>query len=308
MIQTLNRFSSESLFDATSHLLNKLNIEFDRETAEPIDVADLYDGPMPQYLTDALECIKDTYFIGIVNDKSLAGAKSADSLGDVAETIQHGGKYDGMFVFACDAKQDANLTRTAAASLTRAFNRLASDNPVVLVIRQNNLLSLSTCERMNYSQEWRHGNGEKLGKVSILRNIKCVKPHRGHIDILESLGDKAYTTFEELYKHWMDVFNSELLTKQFYNDLFEWYQWAVAPETGVTFPGDVETQEDDREDIDTRVIRLISPCYITNFPGIVSVKSHNESFLCFRNNTVCILYIYFFVTKTEVPAVNSFKP
>lgn len=255
MIQTLNKFSSESLFDATSHLLNKLNIEFDRETAEPINVADLYDGPMPQYLTDALECIKDTYFIGIVNDKSLAGAKSADSLDDIAETIQHGGKYDGMFVFACDAKLDANLTRTAATALTRAFNRLASANPVILIIRQNNLLSLSTCERMNYSQEWRQGSGEKLGKVSILRNINCAKPHRGHVDILESLGDKAYPTFEELYKHWMEVFSNELLTKKFYSELSDWYAWAVMV---AKFPNDLNTEEDDAKYNHEACIRLIT--------------------------------------------------
>ena len=255
MIQTLNRFSSESLFDATSHLLNKLNIEFDRETAEPINVADLYDGPIPQYLTDALECIKDTYFIGIVNDKSLAGAKSADSLDDVAETIQHGGKYDGMFVFACDAKQDANLTRTAATALTRAFNRIASANPVILIIRQNNLLSLSTCERMSYSQEWRQGSGEKLGKVSILRNINCVKPHRGHVDILESLGDKAYPTFEELYKHWMEVFSNELLTKKFYSELSDWYAWAVMV---AKFPNDLNTEKDDAKYNHEACIRLVT--------------------------------------------------
>lgn len=255
MIQTLNRFSSEPLFDATSHLLNKLNIEFDRETAEPINVADLYDGPMPHYLTDALECIKDTYFVGIVNDKSLAGAKSADSLDDVAKTIQHGGKYDGMFVFACDAKQDANLTRTAATALTRAFNRLASANPVILIIRQNHLLSLSTCERMSYSQEWRQGSGEKLGKVSILRNINCAKPHRGHVDILESLGDKAYPTFEELYKHWMEVFSNELLTKKFYSELSDWYAWAVMV---AKFPNDLNTEEDDAKYNHEACIRLIT--------------------------------------------------
>ena len=255
MIQTLNRFSSESLFDATSHLLNKLNIEFDRETAEPINVADLYDGAMPQYLTDALECIKDTYFIGIVNDKSLAGAKSADSLNDIAETIQHGGKYDGMFVFACDAKQDANLTRTVATALTRAFNHLASANPVILIIRQNDLLSLSTCERMNYSQEWRQGSGEKLGKVNILRNINCVKPHPGHINILNSLGDKTYDTFEELYKHWMEVFSNELLTKKFYSELSDWYAWAVMV---AKFPNDLNTEEDDAKYNHEACIRLIT--------------------------------------------------
>lgn len=255
MIQTLNRFSTESLFDATSHLLKKLNIEFDRETAEPIDMADLYDGPMPQYLKGALDSIKYTYFIGIVNDKSLAGTKSADSLEDVAETIQHGGKYDGLFIFACEAKQDANLTRTAAAALTRAFNRLASANPVILIIRQNNLLSLSTCERMNYTQEWRQGSGEKLGKVSILRNINCVNPHRGHVDILASLGDKTYPTFEELYKHWMEVFSSELLTKKFYSELSDWYAWAVMV---AKFPNNLNTEEDDAKYNHEACIRLIT--------------------------------------------------
>lgn len=256
MIETLKQFTGGArLFDAVSSLLSKLNIEFDRETAEPIDVADLYDGPMPQYLTDALQNIKDTYFIGIVNDQSLAGAKSADSLNDVSETMRHGGKYDGMFVFACDAKSDANLTRTAASALTRAFNRIASANPVILIIRQNNLLSLATCERMNYSQEWRQGGGEKLGKVSILRNINCEDPHRGHVDILDSLGDKAYNTFEELYKHWMEVFSSELLTKKFYNELSDWYAWAVMV---AKFPNDLRTEEDDAKYNHEACIRLIT--------------------------------------------------
>lgn len=255
MIQTLNRFLSESLFDATSHLLNKLHIEFDRETAEPIDVEKLYDGPMPQYHKEALQCIKETYFIGIANDNSLAGAKSADSLGEVAETIKHGGKYYGMFVFACDAKQDANLTRTTATTLTRAFNHLASDNPVILIIRQNNLLSISTCERMNYSQEWRQRLGEKLGRVSILRNINCVKPHRGHVDILESLGDRAYATFEDLYKHWMEVFSNELLTRKFYSELSDWYAWAVMV---AKFPNDLDTKEDDSKYNHEACIRLIT--------------------------------------------------
>ena len=255
MIQTLNRFTTESLFDATSHLLSKLNIEFDRETAEPIDVTDLYEGPMPQYLTDALQNIKNTYFIGIVNDQSLAGTKAADSLDEVAETMRHGGKYDGMFVFACDAKRDANVTRTTVSALTRAFNRIASSNPVILIIRQNNLLSLSTCERMNYSQEWRQGSGEKLGKVSILRNINCEEPHRGHVDILDSLGDKAYNTFEELYKHWMEVFSSELLTKKFYNELSDWYAWAVMV---AKFPNDLRTNDDDAKYNHEACIRLIT--------------------------------------------------
>lgn len=256
MIQTLKQFTGGTrLFDSVSALMAKLHIEFDRETAEPIDVAGLYDRPMPRYLTEALECIDKTYFIGVINDRSLAGDKSDDSLDSITVNIRQGGKYDGMFVFACDAKPEANLTRTVASALTRAFNRIAVANPVILIIRQDNMLSMATCERMTYTQEWRQGSGEKLGRVSILRGINCDSPHRGHVDILETLGDKSYPTFEELYKHWMEVFSSELLTKKFYNELSDWYAWAVQV---AKFPNDIRTDVDDAKFNHESCIRLIT--------------------------------------------------
>ncbi|MBR2886740.1 MAG: hypothetical protein IKB95_00820, partial [Bacteroidales bacterium] len=55
-----------------------------------------------------------------------------------------------------------------------------------------------------------------------------------------------------------EAFSVEALTKEFYNRLFEWYQWAVLPETKVSFPNLVNTQSDDRDDIDTKIIRLIT--------------------------------------------------
>lgn len=280
MLNTLSKFTTESLFDATSALLSKLNIQFDRETAEPIDVADLYDAPMPQYLTEALQSVDNTYFIGIVNDESLQGQKNETSLQEVADTMEHGGKYDGLFIFACDAKTNISLTRSTISALTRAFNRIASANPVILLVRQSELLSLATCERSEYNQSWREG--EKLGKVSILKDINCKKPHRGHLDILSGLEGIDCSTFDKLYQKWMNVFNSEVLTKKFYNDLFEWYQWAVSPEAKVSFPGDVNTQDDDREDIDTRVIRLITRLMFVWFikqKGLVPSNIFNKEYV-----------------------------
>ena len=61
-------------------------------------------------------------------------------------------------------------------------------------------------------------------------------------------------TFENL----KNAFSVEALTKQFYNELFDWYQWAVKDETGVTFPNNTATEDDDREQIDTKIIRLIT--------------------------------------------------
>ena len=256
MIETLKSFTEDSsLFNATARLLSKLNIAFDRETAQPIDVADFYDEAMPQYLNNVLANIKHTYFIGVVNDRSLSGHKDAESIEDIEETVQHGGKYDGMFVFACDAKEGANITRSQASALTRAFNMIASANPVILIIRQGNLLSLSTCERTVYTQSWRQGMGEKVGKVSLLRNINCMSPHRGHIDILNSLSEKTFNTFEELYNHWMEVFSSELLTKKFYRELSDWYAWAVMV---AKFPNDIRTESDDSKFNHESCIRLIT--------------------------------------------------
>lgn len=255
MLNTLKNFTTQSLFDATSGLLSKLQIKFDRETAEAISLADFYDGPMPKYLTMASEAIDKTYFIGIINDKSLTGEKKNESLEDVAGTIARGDKYDGMFVFACDIKREANLTRSTASALTRAFNRIASANPVILILRQGECLSLATCERMEYTQAWRQGTGEKLGKVTILRNINCEHPHRGHVDILETLGEKMFSTFDGLYAHWMEVFSSELLTKKFYNELSDWYAWAV---NVAKFPNDLNTDEDDDKFNHEACIRLIT--------------------------------------------------
>lgn len=55
-----------------------------------------------------------------------------------------------------------------------------------------------------------------------------------------------------------NAFSVEALTKQFYNELFEWYQWAISEESGVCFPNNTTIEDDDRENIDTKIIRLIT--------------------------------------------------
>ena len=54
------------------------------------------------------------------------------------------------------------------------------------------------------------------------------------------------------------AFSVEALTKQFYKDLFDWYQWAVEPSSNITFPNNITTEDDDRDDIETKVIRMIT--------------------------------------------------
>ena len=248
----LKQFICEPLFDACTAMLNHLHINFNEVTRTPIPFGNLYPGTPTKALRDIMTKVEHTYFIGTVDESSLSGHVSKQDEGEVTRQAAQG-RYVGMMIFAADIAQGQTLNRTEMATLTRGFNRIAAAQPVVLFIRQGSRLALATCERSEYTQQWR--DGEKLGKVCLLRNINCNKPHRGHIDILESIGDKAYPTFEDLYKHWIEVFSSELLTKKFYGELSDWYAWAVQV---ARFPNDLTTDTDDDKFNHESCIRLIT--------------------------------------------------
>lgn len=251
-IKIIQHFTDGQLYDSCCSLLHHLKVSFSEVTAEPVPFVQLYPGFMPKGLQSIVEKVDATYYIGQVDSETLSGGSKAKTIEEV-EKLTSQGKYEGMMIFAVDIQGGQHITRSEMASLTRGFNRIASAQPVILFIRHGNLLSLATCERMEYTQQWR--NGEKLGKVSILRDINCCKPHHGHIDILEQLGDKSYTTFDELYRHWMDVFSSELLTKKFYGELSDWYAWAIKV---ARFPNDITSDNVDKPMNDIAVIRLIT--------------------------------------------------
>jgi len=252
MNSILKKFVDEPLFDACAAMLNYLHISFNEVTRTPVPFEGLYRNPLTKALQEILVKVENTYFIGTVDEASLSGRAARQDENDVTAKASEG-KYVGMMIFAVDIKPNQTLTRTELATLTRGFNRIAAAQPVVLFIKQGNRLALATCERSEYTQQWR--DGEKLGKVSLLRGINCLQPHRGHIDILESIGDKVYPTFEELYKHWMQVFSSELLTRKFYSELSDWYAWAVQV---ARFPNDLATTEDDEKFNHESCIRLIT--------------------------------------------------
>ena len=252
MNSILKKFVDEPLFDACAAMLHHLHISFNEVTRTPVSFEALYRSPLTKALQEILVKVENTYFIGTVDEASLSGRAARQDENDVTAKASEG-KYVGMMIFAVDIKPDQTLIRTELATLTRGFNRIAAAQPVVLFIKQGDRLALATCERSNYTQQWR--DGEKLGKVSLLRDINCLQPHRGHIDILESIGDKPYPTYEELYKHWMQVFSSELLTKKFYSELSDWYAWAVQV---ARFPNDLATTEDDEKFNHESCIRLIT--------------------------------------------------
>lgn len=63
----------------------------------------------------------------------------------------------------------------------------------------------------------------------------------------------------DYFKDLLDRFSVEVLAKEFYKELFEWYKWTLSDNDGfaVTFPNDTSTEDDDRN-IDEHIIRLIT--------------------------------------------------
>ena len=109
---------------------------------------------------------------------------------------------------------------------------------MAIIFRYSNLISIASTERTDYKSS--NKTGEKVGKVSIIRDIDTLEPHPGHLQILQELsiertGKKAIKTFDELYKYWYSVFNVSLLNKKFYQELSNWYFWALRE---VKFPNE----------------------------------------------------------------------
>ncbi|MCD8297867.1 MAG: Eco57I restriction-modification methylase domain-containing protein [Prevotella sp.] len=50
------------------------------------------------------------------------------------------------------------------------------------------------------------------------------------------------------------AFSVETLTKQFYNDLFQWYQWVIGPSSNVSF----QKKGMEKDSIETKIIRMIT--------------------------------------------------
>ncbi len=129
--------------------------------------------------------------------------------------------YAGAFMFCF--RKDESILRFSYVSETWGFNK------------QGEYEKISTdTKRYTYLLGEGRGCRTAIEQFEILKNSK------------QSLSDITA------------AFSVEALTKQFYKDLFEWYLWAVDEKSNVTFPNYVATEDDDRDDIEKKIIRMIT--------------------------------------------------
>ena len=122
-------------------------------------------------------------------------------------------------------------TRSQLAEISRAFNREFCYTPVVVVFKYGEYLAFANTERLKFK---RNQEGEKAGKVTLLRDVSISNIHAAHEKII--FGDKSFkglkidaskvNSFKKLYDYWQTVFSLQALNDQFYADLQDWFYYA----------------------------------------------------------------------------------
>jgi len=253
MQMDLSFFLDKNLFEAGTTFFNQLNIRLNSNTATPFHLKDILKDKFKSQ--EIFKKVAKAYFLGLVDKSVFEDNLSLFDDGNITfdqavEKIH--ANYEGMMIFAVKIKGIATPTRTQLSDITRAFNRASQSLPVVVLFQYGNFITLATSERTTYRQTWREG--EKIGKISLLKDIDTMNPHTGHIKILDDLALKpGVRDFNGLYKQWRDVFNVQLLNRNFYKELSTWYFWALRQ---VEFPDDAEKNKEIRNS--TSVIRLIT--------------------------------------------------
>lgn len=182
---------------------------------------------------------------------------------------------ESYLFFAIDLKGD-NYTRTKLAEITREINK-AFPMPAMIIFRHGGTITFSIIDRRVHKRE---ESKDVLGKVTLIKDIRLDEPHRAHIDILADLAIdnlRSPKNWVELHKEWQRVLDTKELNKKFFQELANWYFWAVQ---WVKFPDDEEKNQEVLKA--TSVIRLITRFIFVWFlkeKGLVSPKLFDEDYL-----------------------------
>lgn len=179
-------------------------------------------------------------------------AKSALNLGKIS--LSDG---EALAIYEVELSDKVDIERNRAGirdMLTKDWRDMGYAGAFLFCYRKN-----ESVLRFSYvSETWgfnRNGVYEKLS-TNTKRYTYLLGEGRGCRTAIEQFG--VLKNSKLALSDVTAAFSVEALTKQFYKDLYEWYQWAVNPASGVYFPNNTSTEADDREDIETKIIRLIT--------------------------------------------------
>ena len=310
----LNCFKEINLFNAGTSFFKQLNIRLNSSSTSSLPLKDILKDKFKSQ--EIYEKVSETYFLGLVDksvfDDNLSLFEDEKISYEQADKKIHE-DYEGMMIFAVRIDGIDLPTRTQLADLTRAFNRASKSLPVVVLFQYGNFITIATSERTKYKQTWREG--EKIGKISLLKDIDILSTHAGHIKILKDLVLKpGVRDFNGLYQQWREVFDVQLLNRNFYKELSAWYFWSLRQ---VEFPDDAEKNREIRNALS--IIRLLTRLIFVWFvkekgliPDKLFDRSKLDNILNYKDSNdssfyKAILQNLFFATLNQEQSKRPFR-
>ena len=138
------------------------------------------------------------------------------------------------FMFFTVELKGNDYPRSKYAQFTREINKRII-MPVVVLFRAENRLTIGFVGRRPHQHD---PDRDVLEQVTLIKDIQLDTPHRAHLDILFELSLEECAkwmddhnqpeNFDGLLSAWLARLDTEELNKQFYQKLFNWFEWAVA--------------------------------------------------------------------------------
>jgi hypothetical protein len=233
----LGDFQSQPLSTAARGLLNLLGYKSDRTVSLPNSTTQAFLGLIrdsasgASFSEEKALCAdwKTADLLFQLTDEELSGHRTL-----FKETEVNPGLLRSYLFFAIELTGQ-NYARGKLTGIARQINRVFPMPVMVLIKSQVNKQPVLSIAVINRRQSKRDAAKDVLGKVTIIRDISLSHPHRGHLDILDSVAltnlvhpqRLPINNFDTLHAAWEEIFNVELLNKRFYRELANWYFWAL---------------------------------------------------------------------------------
>ena len=191
---------------------------------------------------------------------------------------------ESFLFFAVGLKADT-YSRSRYAELTREINKRLNA-PTVVLFRVAERLTVAFVGRRQHQYD---ESRDVLEQVTLIKDIRLDKPHRAHLDILSELSLEACVkwinakdtpkNFDGLLAAWLAKLDTEELNKQFYKQLFDWFEWAIQE---AKFPTDETKTLSPQEHVIRLITRLLFIWFLKE-KGLVAEelfsKAHIQSLL-----------------------------
>ncbi len=259
---------NKNFLSATRDLLDVLGYQSDRLlelSGDPEDFIQQLPAPNENTSTEQTfrENAQSVRFIFQFTSAEIASSNQ-QTLNFEAASFDKGNT--SSFIFSAVELKKDTYARGQYAQFTREINKRLSQPSVVLFRTTSNLLTLAFVHRRPHKRD---NLRNVLDRVTLIKDIHPNKPYRAHLDTLEELSLSNLLTwmsdhnkphnFDGLLAAWLAKLDTQELNRQFYRDLYNWFERAIAE---ASFPKNQAQAISSEEHVIRLITRLLFVWFI----------------------------------------------